>query len=342
MIVSNPKVWALYGERVRVGFSKAGFKTELWLMKDGERYKSLRSAEELLSAASRLGLTRSDLVVALGGGVVGDLAGFASAVYLRGIPFLQIPTTLLAMIDSSVGGKTGVNTAFGKNLVGAFHDPSGVLVDTAVLATLDAREITAGLCEAVKHAMLSGGKLFERTSQFLSRHEVADFNRQNGQTHFSKELVGLIADQISFKASVVRGDAKEGVGRSDRRSRKILNLGHTVGHALEKTTNFRRLRHGEAVGYGLRAAVELSKNLEILPVDELESLNDVLHRIGKLPRLPNIKPKEIVDAIAFDKKSVNGAVQWILLEAIGKPIIIPSNEIPKSAITHAVKSILQN
>jgi 3-dehydroquinate synthase len=169
VIVSNPTVFQLYGDVVEQSLIQSGFTVSRFPMKDGEVHKSFRTAEATLSAFSKAGLTRTDAVVALGGGVVGDLAGFAAAAYLRGIAFLQIPTTLLAMIDSSVGGKTGVNTAFGKNLVGAFHQPSGVLIDVDTLATLPKREITAGLCEMVKHGAISGRPLLEQTSEFLSR-----------------------------------------------------------------------------------------------------------------------------------------------------------------------------
>jgi len=336
VIISNPTVFGLYGEKVRRSFGKAGFDVSVWLMKDGERYKNLRSLERALKHITDLRLSRDDVIVALGGGVVGDLAGFASAVYLRGIRFLQMPTTLLAMIDSSVGGKTGINTEFGKNLVGSFHNPSGVLIDVETLQTLPRRELTAGFCEAIKQGALSGEKLFSKTGDYLS-----DYQRSNGLLG-SDQSVSLIADQVAFKASIVRQDEVEGTSRMDAKSRKILNFGHTFGHALEKVTNYRRLRHGEAVGCGMMLAGELSKNLDLLGQNELKSFNDVVRRAGPLPRIVDIGPDSIFEALKFDKKSAGGAISWILLEGIGKPLIVSERDIPRSALTKAVKSILNN
>lgn len=342
LIVSNPTVFELYGRPVERSLGAAGFKTAVWLMKDGERYKNMRSFEELLRAISKERLSRDDALLALGGGVVGDLAGFAASVYLRGIKLVQVPTTLLAMIDSSVGGKTGVNSASGKNLIGAFHQPSGVLADIETLATLPPREITAGLCEAVKQAILSGKKLFRHTDDFLRDGLSKDLRRKPLDPRFAGRLGDLIAEQIEFKAAIVRGDEKEETRRVDARSRKILNFGHTFGHSLEKVTKYRRFRHGEAVGYGILAAAELSKILEILPVDVVKLLNDVVHRTGRLPAIPDIDPKHIIEALEFDKKSSLGSVQWVLLRDIGKPVIVKGDDIPRRAVLQAVKATLRN
>ena len=229
VIVSNPTVFAIYGDIVERNLTRSGFRVSISLMKDGERYKNLHSLDSLLEHLSTERLSRDDVVVALGGGVAGDLAGFASAVYLRGIRFLQMPTTLLAMIDSSVGGKTGINTEFGKNLVGAFHNPAGVLIDIDVLRTLPPRELTAGFCEAVKQGAISGRKLFDLTAKYLA--DVPPAKR-----HLEiEQLTELITAQVAFKASVVKQDQNETTGRTDARSRKILNFGHTFGHAARKS-----------------------------------------------------------------------------------------------------------
>lgn len=334
-IISNSTVFNIYGEKVRRNFNRAGFDVSVWLMRDGERYKNLKSLEGALTHLNSQRLSRDDVVIALGGGVVGDLAGFAAAVYLRGIRFLQMPTTLLAMIDSSVGGKTGINTDFGKNLVGAFHRPSGVLIDVDTLQTLPGRELTAGFCEAVKQGALSGNKLFSETAGYLT-----DFQQSNGMIA-SDRSVNLIANQVAFKASIVRQDETEKTGRMDAKSRKILNFGHTFGHALEKVTNYRHLRHGEAVGYGMMLAGELSKNLDLLSQNELKSFNDVVHRVGRLPSIAGVAPEAIFEALKYDKKSAGGALNWILLKGIGKPLIVSERDIPKSALTKAVKSILK-
>jgi 3-dehydroquinate synthase len=335
VIVSNNKVFSLYGNIVKASLKKAGFDVSVWLMKDGERYKNLSSLNDLLTHLSAARLSRDDVVVALGGGVVGDLAGFASAVYLRGIRFLQVPTTLLAMIDSSVGGKTGINNQFGKNLVGAFHNPAGVHIDVDTLGTLPHRELTAGFCEAVKQGAISGEKLFNKTADYLARFPPASGKLEPGS------LAELIAAQVAFKASIVKQDEIEATERKDKRSRKILNFGHTFGHALEKITNYRRFRHGEAVGYGILVAGELSKNVDLLRQGELNLLYDVVHRVGKLPRVDDIPSKAIFEALKFDKKSTGGTLNWILLEGIGSPVIVPETDIPRDALTKAVKTILK-
>ncbi len=342
VIVSNAKIFRLYGEIVRKSLKGAGFEVFVWLMKDGERYKNLRSHENLLKFISENKLARTDAIVALGGGVVGDLAGFAAAVFLRGIAFLQIPTTLLAMIDSSVGGKTGVNSAFGKNLIGAFHQPNGVLIETETLKTLPTRELTAGFCEAVKHGAISNRELFDQTADFLQNYPPKLFKTFFSDKQFLSILENLLAAQVAFKAEIVINDEREAAERTDAKSRKILNFGHTLAHALEKVTNYQYFKHGEAVGYGILFAAELSKTLVILDENELKLLNDVMHNVGKLPDTQNIEIENVVRAFSFDKKNIGKSLQWILLNKIGKPIIYSSNDIPASSIQKVLRKVLRN
>lgn len=331
VVVSNPKVFGLYGHGIEKSLADAGFRVAVWLMGDGERFKTWRTAERLLGVLSRERIGRNDLIVALGGGVVGDLAGFAAAVHLRGIRFLQIPTTLLAMIDSSVGGKTGVNSPFGKNLIGAFHQPSGVLIDPAVLATLAEREIVAGACEAVKHGILSGPSLFGAT---------ADALRAGWRKAFRPEsVVGLLARQTAFKAAIVMNDEAEAAGRTDARSRKILNFGHTLAHSLEKATGYRYFRHGEAVGYGILFAAELSKRLDLLDSDSLNLINDVVRSLGKLPRADRIDADSVIGNFSFDKKNIGSELQWILIRGIGDPVIFPGGKIPIVQIRETLEAV---
>jgi 3-dehydroquinate synthase len=339
-LVSNARVYRLYGEAVVNSFANLGFDIQVFLMKDGERHKNLRTLESVLKFFSEKKMTRTDAVVALGGGVIGDLAGFASAVFLRGIAFVQIPTTLLAMIDSSVGGKTAVNTNFGKNLVGAFHQASGVLVDVNSLRTLPRRELTAGFCETVKQAAIADIDLFNQTARFLDNYSLNKFKSHFSDDAFVSELENLIAAQISFKAEIVMQDERESVKRNDGKSRKILNFGHTLAHALEKVTEYKRFKHGEAVGYGIRFAAELSKKLEILDKNELKLLNDVLFRVGSLPETSNINLRKVFDAFAFDKKIAGDSLRWILLEKIGKPRIVESKDISDSIIHETLKKVL--
>ncbi len=341
VIVSNPTVFKLYGKQTEQSLRAAGFEVSHFLMKDGEPHKTLRSAELVLKFFSENKLARTDAVVALGGGVVGDLAGFAASIYLRGIPFLQIPTTLLAMIDSSVGGKTGVNTAFGKNLIGAFHQPKGVLIDIAALKSLPTRELTAGFCEAVKQGAIGSKKLFKQTADLLSAFPPNEFSKFADDQNFNSQISNLIFSQIAFKAEIVAGDERESSTRTDRRSRKILNFGHTLAHALEKVTDYKYLRHGEAVGYGILFAAELSKSLAICGEKDVKLLNDVVHRAGQLPSLANIDAQELFEAFRHDKKNMSGSMQMVLLRGIGKPVILNEKDLPRSIILKTLINFLQ-
>ena len=329
LIVSNKKVFELYGEKVRRSLQKAGFEIHTHLIGDGERFKSFRTLETVLRTLSEKGFTRTDAVVALGGGVVGDLSGFAASIHLRGIDFLQIPTTLLSLIDSSVGGKTGINTTFGKNLVGSFYQPKGVLVDVEVLSTLDGREMTAGLCEAIKQAAVSGPALWRQTAAYVERQDLGP------------GLSKLIAAQVAFKAKIVGSDESESVTNNSATSRKILNFGHTFGHALEKATNYNYLKHGEAVGHGIIFAAELSKKLELIHKDEVNSLNDVVRQAGDLPTIRNVDQERVLESLNHDKKRVGNSLRWVLLQGIGKPVIVPDTEMPRSALPSTLKVIVR-
>jgi 3-dehydroquinate synthase len=317
-VVSNEKVFGLYGQEATRSLRRAGFSSKHWLMNDGERHKTLRSLGQALEFLSEAGLERSDAVVALGGGVVGDLAGLASALYLRGLPFLQVPTTLLAQIDASVGGKTAVNLDAGKNLAGTFQQPSAVLIDTRTLASLPRRELTAGWCEAVKQGAAGSRPLFDKTYGFL---------RQKREETSSAQLEELIAAQCAFKARVVMGDEREELARTDHLSRRILNFGHTTAHALEAVTHYRRFRHGEAVGYGMLVAGEVSVGLGLLDPSELELLRAAVRLCGQLPRADDLDREAIRKTIAHDKKSTGGHVKWVLLERLGRASIVDEREI---------------
>src|SRR5829696_4811047 len=345
-LVSNERVFGLYGGRAVASLQAAGFEVSHWLMGEGERFKTMRTAERALEFLSAAGLERSDAVLALGGGVVGDVAGFAAALYLRGVAFVQAPTTLLAQIDSSVGGKTGVNTAAGKNLVGAFHQPAAVVVDTATLRSLPGRELTAGWCEAVKQGAVGDRRLFERTKRFLQEESRGKSNRPAGADVIRSdgkrdaELARIIAAQCAFKARIVAGDERESLRRDDARSRKILNFGHTVGHALEAVTGYRRFRHGEAVGYGCVAAAEISKRLGLLDPSELESLREAVALAGPLPRAADLDAELVARALRKDKKAVGGSVRWVLLEGLGRARVVDGREVPARVVLASVRSAL--
>ena len=333
-LISNKKAFSLYGVTVMRSLQANRFSVWPWLIDDGERHKSLRTVEKVLSFLSEAGLDRGDGVVALGGGVVGDVVGFAAAVYLRGVPFIQIPTTLLAQVDSSVGGKTGVNLPAGKNLVGSFHQPAAVVIDIQTLTTLPARELVAGWCECVKQGAVSSRKLFKQTTDFLK-----EFHSQG--VLISTQLEQLIASHCAFKASIVAADEREDLARRDHRSRRILNFGHTIAHALEAVTNYRRFRHGEAVGHGMLVAGQLSKNLGLLEPSELELLRQAVTLCGPSPSASDLDESAVIGAIAHDKKRAAGHVQWVLLERIGRPRIVDGKEISPLLLRKSVREALR-
>ncbi len=335
VLISNKKVFSLYGSGVIESLNASDFTVSTWLMGDGERHKSIATAERVLRFLSETGLERGDAVIALGGGVVGDLAGFAAATYLRGVPFIQIPTTLLAQIDSSVGGKTGVNLPTGKNLIGCFHQPSAVIVDIETLTTLSRRELVAGWCEIIKQGVVGSRRLFNQTMDFLET-----FNSQG--LLISSQLEKLIASHCAFKASIVAADEREDIGRRDHGSRRILNFGHTIAHALEVVTSYRRFRHGEAVGHGMVVAGQLSKNLGLLAQSELELLNRAVRLCGSLPSASDLEESVIIKAIAQDKKRARGHVQWVLLEGIGRPRIVDGKEIRPRLLARSLNEALRS
>lgn len=335
LIISNTKVFKLYGRRTVESLRRAGFRVSHWLMPDGERHKSFRTLERALSFFAASGLERTDAIVALGGGVVGDLAGLAAALYLRGLSLIQVPTTLLAQIDSSVGGKTAINFSGAKNIVGAFHQPSLVVIETETLNTLPRRELTAGFCECVKQGAAGDERLFRKTFKFL------EGGWRGEKLLPSESLETLIAAQVSFKAKVVAGDEREEVGRTDYRSRRILNFGHTTAHALEAVTGYRRFRHGEAVGYGMLVAGEISKGLGMLSRSELESLRAAVRLCGRLPSASDIDTTRLARLLARDKKSVGGRVQWVLLERLGRARLVDEREIAPQLLRASLLSVLQ-
>lgn len=339
-VISNPKVYGLYGSQLMASLDAAGYRASDILVPDGEEYKTLETASTVLAELNKSRISREDAIISLGGGVVGDLAGFAASVHFRGVPHLQIPTTLLAMIDASIGGKTGVNSRYGKNLIGTFHLPDAVLSDIGTLKTLEPREISAGLFEAVKQAALSGSGELVRLRGFIAEHPAASFCERFGAGAFVDRLISLVADQVAFKSGVVSGDASEDPRKTDKGSRKILNFGHTIGHALEKVTGYGYFTHGEAVGYGMLAAAEISKRLEICPIDSIDLLNDVVRSVGVLPDASHIAADDIIRAIQYDKKSGADSVTWILLENIGKPLIYSGQNIPPSVIKESIERII--
>jgi 3-dehydroquinate synthase len=332
-LISNEKVFSLYGATVIKSLHACDFSVKHWLMGEGERHKTVGTAETALRFLNETRIGRSDAVISLGGGVVGDLAGFAAAIHLRGIPFIQIPTTLLAQVDSSIGGKTGVNLPAGKNLVGSFHQPRAVVIDIKTLATLPSRELVAGWCETVKQGAVGSRELFTQTTDFLRLFK-------SNEVLSSPQMEKLIASHCAFKALIVAADEREDPERRDRHSRRILNFGHTVAHALEAVTSYRRFRHGEAVGHGMLVAGELSKNLGLLDQSELELLYEGVSLCGPLPSAHGLNASALISAIARDKKRAGGQVQWALLERIGRARIVDGREISAGLLKRSLQKAL--
>ena len=334
-VISNEKVFGLFGARTVSSLRANDFTITQCFVGDGERFKSLSTVHKTLLFLSESGVQRTDAVVALGGGVVGDLAGFAAATYLRGISFIQIPTTLIAQVDAAIGGKTGVNLPHGKNLVGAFHQPRLVLIDTETLTTLPARELTSGWCEVIKQGAVGSRTLFNQTTNFL---ETLAGKRD---TLVSTEMEELIRSHCAFKASIVSGDEREAPDRNDHRSRRILNFGHTTGHAVEAATSYRRFRHGEAVGHGMLVAGEISKNLGLLAASELELLRHGVRLCGPLPSASDLDDGAIISFLGRDKKIVAGRLNWVLLERIGRACIVDGREITPRLLRESIRAGLK-
>jgi 3-dehydroquinate synthase len=298
LIVSSPAVWKLHGAPWRGVAGKRG----PVLIADGEKAKTLATVSRLYDAFADNTLDRSATIIAIGGGVIGDIAGFAAATYLRGLRVIHVPTTLLAQVDSAIGGKTGVNLAAGKNLVGSFHSPAAVLCDPSVLGTLPRREFRAGLYEVIKYGVISAPDILDT----MERDLAAIF------AHRAEVLTPLIGKCCQIKAAIVMADERESGPR------RALNFGHTFGHALEAVTKYRRFRHGEAVGYGMLAAARLSVLRGLMTTDEEARLTRIIRSLGPLPVVSDLKVKDVLAAAGRDKKVMSGTLHFVAAHHFGK------------------------
>jgi len=314
-LVSDETVAALYATQVDAALAREGFRVVGLTVPAGESSKSWAVAGELCEELAAGGLTRTDAVVALGGGVVGDLAGFAAAVYLRGVDFVQVPTTLLAMVDSSVGGKTGVDLRAGKNLAGAFKQPLGVIADTAVLATLPEGEWLSGLAEVAKTAVLDG----EGFLGWLEQHAADVTSRQDAV------VTDVVERCVRFKAAVVETDEKEAGPR------ECLNYGHTLGHAIEKVLGYGTITHGEAVAEGMRFAARVSMQIGRTTAEFVRRQDRVLDTLGLAAVSRRIEPQLVLEAMHSDKKSRSGVVRMVLVDEPGSWHCVPVEDVTMSA-----------
>ena len=320
-IISNPTVFALYGERVSRSIRKAGFDVITVIIPDGEEYKDLLWLQHIYDDLLKHRLDRSSALIALGGGVIGDITGFAASTYMRGISCIQVPTTLLAQVDSSVGGKTGVNHKLGKNMIGTFWQPGLVWLDVETLKTLPKRELLAGLAEVIKYGVIYDGELFD----FLEMNKEKILHLDN------QALTHIIKRSCEIKADVVSKDERESGLRA------ILNYGHTIGHAIETVTGYTRFIHGEAVAIGMHLEARLAQLLNFIDKDQVARIKALINSYG----LPSEMPEEIdIDSILssmqLDKKTIAGKLKFILPEKIG------SVKIEKGVTQDSIRELLKS
>jgi 3-dehydroquinate synthase len=303
-ILTSAEVWALWGRQFLTAFLPAEQPSVLFLP-PGESNKRLTQVERLSTELAAGGADRSSLLIAFGGGIVGDVGGFLAAIYMRGIDYIQMPTTLLAQVDSSVGGKTGVNLTTGKNLIGSFHHPRAVFADVGVLETLPARELRAGLFESIKAGVIRDAGLF----RFLER------NQEPILACDPTALKRVIAASVCMKAEVV------GIDERESGLRMILNFGHTIGHAIEAATGYKKLLHGEAIAWGMLAALHISRMRTMIPEKDVARIEKTIHAYGPLPRF-RARISELLDAAGRDKKNKSGTRRFVLCPGIGKAVVV--------------------
>jgi 3-dehydroquinate synthase len=300
-VVTHPKIGGLFGEALVKRLKGAGWRPVLLTIPPGERYKTLRTVNRIYDRLIEERFERNSPLIALGGGVIGDMTGFAAATYLRGVPYIQIPTTLLAQVDSSVGGKTGVDHPMGKNLIGAFHQPRLVWIDVDHLKTLPMRELRAGLAEVVKYGVIADASFFSFLEENVSAMLALD----------PDVLIPAIVRSCRIKADVVSRDEREGGLRA------ILNFGHTFAHGIETLTGYRIYRHGEAVAIGMVCAARLSHRMGLCPPDVAERVQSLLSRMGLPTRFPSLPFTSFVDVLQRDKKVLRGEMRFVLPQRIG-------------------------
>jgi 3-dehydroquinate synthase len=319
-VITVPPVRKAWGPALMSSLSGVGLEPELFEMPDGESHKTMNTVEHLARKLLKAGADRQSVIIAFGGGVVGDLAGFLAAIFMRGIDYVQVPTTLLAQVDAALGGKTAVNLREGKNLVGRFHQPRAVLIDATVLSTLPEREFRSGLYEALKCGIVGNPEIFQRLETqrdpILQRDAAA--------------LEWMITECVKFKSAVVTADTLESG------QRKLLNFGHTIGHALEAETSYRQFLHGEAVAWGMVAAAMIAAALQKTDSDTARRIISTVLALAPLPKV-DLRGKRVFRRLKADKKCVNGFVPFVLPRQIGEAEIV--SEVPDQAVVQAIEEL---
>ena len=319
-VVTVPRVRRRWAKVLIQSLTTAGFEPRLIDMPDGERYKRLATVEKLAEKLAQSGADRSSVILAFGGGVVGDVAGLLASLYMRGVNVVQIPTTVLAQVDASIGGKTGVNLRTDKNLLGTFHQPRAVLIDPVVLTTLPEREFRAGLYESIKCGVIGNPALFD----FLANTDPKKLRRNPAK------LEWVIAESVKLKAEVVSSDERESG------LRRILNFGHTIGHALEAETAYRQFLHGEAVAWGMIAATDISVATDRIDQEAARRVRDAVLRLGPLPSV-SVNSRNILSLLQTDKKTRNGKLHFVLPREIGRVEI--ASDVPDKLVLEAMDEL---
>jgi 3-dehydroquinate synthase len=319
-VVTVPPVRRKWGKKLMGSLCAAGFTAKLLEMRDGEPHKKLSTVEELAEKLVRMGADRGAVIVAFGGGVIGDVVGLLASLYQRGVDLVQIPTTVQAQLDAAIGGKTGVNLRAGKNLLGTFHQPRAVLIDPAVLATLPEREFRAGLYEALKCGVIGNAQLFAS----LEKIQV------NALRHDLPTLEWVIAESVKLKARIVSADER------DNGLRQVLNLGHTIGHGLEAATGYRRFLHGEAVAWGMIAAANISAAVDKIDRNAAHQITDAVLGFGLLPKV-DVPSRTLLRLLQADKKTRDGVVHFVLPREIGRVEVV--KDVPSIVVARAVDEL---
>jgi 3-dehydroquinate synthase len=318
-VVTDERVERIYGDKLIGALAASGFSTSPHIVSGGEPAKSFAAAEEVCESLARAGVDRSSLILALGGGVIGDLAGFVASIFARGVPYVQVPTTVMAQVDSSVGGKTAINLTAGKNLVGSFHQPALVVVDTDTLSTLGARERNEGFAEIVKYGVIADPSLL---------HEI------RGAT--ARPLIDIIERCVQIKADIVAADEREESGK-----RALLNFGHTIGHAIESAAGYGKLLHGEAISLGMRAASWLSTRYAALPIEDHQRLINLLKELSLPVVLSDaITTTAVMERVFTDKKFHRGQIRFVLTSKFGSAFV--SEKITRADLESAVESLRES
>ena len=321
-MITDDRVISLHGRRAQRSLHRSGIVAHCLIIPAGEQSKSHEMVQPIYQWLVEQRAERRHAIIAMGGGVVGDLAGFVAATYLRGMPFIQVPTSMAAMVDASIGGKVAVNLPQGKNLVGAFYQPQMVLADVSTLSTLGKRELAEGWAEAIKHGLILDGALLD----LFEEHAEGLMALERGIS------TDVIRRSVEIKARVVSEDERETLGR-----RILLNYGHTIGHALEAVSGYGRYLHGEAVSVGMMGAARISRGLGMVSDEMVRRQERILERFGLPTSAPDVDPEQVLQTMSLDKKTEAGSIRWVLLEDVGKAVV--RRDVPQELVEETVRGL---